>query len=107
MKIFDNVTEIVRDDMEKILQATPQDRQTVFFSATLSKPIRELIERHSQSPKSVHIRQKELTVPTVEQWYYETPQRMKFESLLRLLDFHRGTQIQHHPLNFRVMRNVR
>ncbi|MCX6972526.1 MAG: DEAD/DEAH box helicase [Verrucomicrobia bacterium] len=77
-----------REDIEKILQATPKERQTVFFSATVSRQIRDLIERHSKSPKSVSIQQKEVTVPTVEQWYYETPQRMKFEALLRLVDFH-------------------
>ena len=77
-----------REDIEKILRATPTGRQTVFFSATVSKQIRDLIERHSNSPKSVKIEQRELTVPTVEQWYYEAPQRMKFEALLRLVDFH-------------------
>lgn len=77
-----------RDDIEKILLATPTERQTVFFSATVSRQIRDLIERHSREPKSVKIEQRELTVPTVEQWYYEAPQRMKFEALLRLIDFH-------------------
>ncbi len=77
-----------REDIEKILRSTPSERQTVFFSATVSKPIRDLIERHSKSPKSVSIQQREVTVPTVEQWYYETPQRMKFEALLRLIDYH-------------------
>jgi len=76
-----------RDDIEKILGSTPAGRQTVFFSATLSRQIRELIERHANDPKSVKIEQRELTVPTVEQWYFETPQRMKFEALLRLIDF--------------------
>ena len=77
-----------RDDIEKILRTTPAERQTVFFSATVSKQIRELINRHSKDPKSVKIEQKELTVPTVEQWFYEVPQRMKFEALQRLVDFH-------------------
>ncbi|MEI6278772.1 MAG: DEAD/DEAH box helicase [Verrucomicrobiae bacterium] len=77
-----------REDIEKILKATPGERQTVFFSATVSKQIRDLIGRHSHDPKSVKIEQRELTVPTVEQWYYETPQRMKFEALIRLVDFH-------------------
>jgi ATP-dependent RNA helicase DeaD len=77
-----------REDIEKILSATPDERQTVFFSATVSKPIRDLIERHSNEPKSVKIEQKQLTVPAIEQWYYEVPQRMKFEALLRLIDFH-------------------
>jgi len=77
-----------RDDIETILTATPKERQTVFFSATVSRQIRDLIERHSKTPKSVKIEQKEVTVPTVEQWYFETPQRMKFEALLRLVDYH-------------------
>ncbi len=77
-----------REDIEKILSATPKERQTVFFSATVSKQIRDLIERHSNEPKSVKIEQKQLTVPATEQWYYEVQQRMKFEALLRLIDFH-------------------
>ena len=77
-----------RDDIEHILKSTPEERQTVFFSATVSKPIRDLIERHSREPKSVKIEQKTLTVPAIEQWYFEVPQRSKREALLRLIDFH-------------------
>jgi ATP-dependent RNA helicase DeaD len=77
-----------RDDIEHILKSTPEERQTVFFSATVSKPIRDLIERHSRQPKSVKIEQKTLTVPAIEQWYFEVPQRNKREALLRLIDFH-------------------
>ena len=77
-----------REDIEHILKATPKERQTVFFSATVSKPIRDLIERHSREPKSIKIEQKTLTVPAIEQWYFEVPQRNKREALLRLVDFH-------------------
>ncbi len=77
-----------REDIERILSATPAGRQTVFFSATVSKQIRDIIGRHSKDPQSVRIEQKELTVPTVEQWYFEVQPRMKFEALLRLIDFH-------------------
>lgn len=77
-----------REDIERILKSTPAERQTVFFSATVSKQIRDIIGRHSKNPESVRIEQKELTVPTVEQWYFETQPRAKFETLLRLIDFH-------------------
>ena len=77
-----------RDDIQKILESTPQERQTVFFSATLSKPIRDLINRFSHDPQMVKIEQKELTVPTVEQWFYEVQPRMKTEAFIRLIDFH-------------------
>src|SRR5712671_278065 len=58
-----------RDDIEVILQATPKERQTVFFSATIPRPIQQLIEKYARSPQNVRIEQKELTVPTVEQIY--------------------------------------
>src|SRR3979409_687235 len=60
-----------RDDIELILQATPKERQTVFFSATIPRPIQQLIEKYSREPQNVRIEQRALTVPTVEQIYYE------------------------------------
>ena len=77
-----------RDDIELILQATPKDRQTVFFSATIPPPIQRLIETYSRNPQQVRVEQKALTVPTVEQVYYEVDRRFKLELLTRLIDLY-------------------
>jgi ATP-dependent RNA helicase DeaD len=77
-----------RDDIELILQATPKERQTVFFSATIPRPIQQLIEKYSRNPQQVRIEQKAMTVPTVEQVYYEVDRRHKIELLTRLIDLH-------------------
>ena len=77
-----------REDIELILQAVPAERQTVFFSATMPKPIRELIEKYSRDPQTVQIAQKAMTVPTVEQVYYEVDRRNKMELLTRLIYLH-------------------
>src|SRR5215471_12733686 len=77
-----------RDDIELILQATPKERQTVFFSATIPRPIQQLIEKYSRDPQNIRIEQKALTVPTVEQVYYEVDRRYKIELLTRLIDIH-------------------
>ncbi len=77
-----------RDDLRTILDAVPKERQTVFFSATLSKPIRELIDKYSKSPEFVQIEQKEVSAPAIEQWYYEAPSRVKMQTLIRLIDYH-------------------
>ena len=74
------------EDIEFILKAAPVERQTVFFSATMPRPIQELIQRYSRDPQTVRIEQKELTVPTVEQVYYEVDRRFKVELLTRLID---------------------
>ncbi|MCF7764223.1 MAG: DEAD/DEAH box helicase [Verrucomicrobia bacterium] len=77
-----------RDDIEMILKSVPAERQTVFFSATMPAAIRDLIQKYSRNPKSVKIEQKAMTVPTVEQVYYEVDRRYKIELLTRLIDIH-------------------
>ncbi|MGA3181239.1 MAG: DEAD/DEAH box helicase [Verrucomicrobiota bacterium] len=77
-----------RDDIEHILQSTPKERQTVFFSATIPRPIQQLIEKYSRQAQQVRIEQKALTVPTVEQVYYEVDRRYKIDLLTRLIDIH-------------------
>lgn len=77
-----------REDIEFVLEALPGTRQTVFFSATLPRPIQDLIQRFAKDPKSVRIQQTAMTVPTVEQHYYEVDRRFKVELLTRLIDIH-------------------
>ena len=52
-----------REDIEKILAAAPADRQTVFFSATISPSIQSLVRGHSREPKTVRIEQRVVTGP--------------------------------------------
>ncbi|NOS71965.1 MAG: DEAD/DEAH box helicase [Verrucomicrobia bacterium] len=77
-----------REDIETILKDSPKERQTVFFSATMPRPIRDLIEKYARDPQNVKIEQKAMTVPTVEQVYYEVDRRFKIELLMRLIDIH-------------------
>jgi ATP-dependent RNA helicase DeaD len=77
-----------RDDIETILKDAPKERQTVFFSATMPKPIRDLIEKYSRDPQNVKVEQKAMTVPTVEQVYFEVDRRYKIELLTRLIDIY-------------------
>ena len=92
MMILDEVDVMLnmgfRDDIETILQATPKERQTVFFSATIPRPIATLIEKYVRNPQNIRIEQKAMTVPTVEQHYYEVDRRFKVELLTRLIDIH-------------------
>src|SRR3954466_10651707 len=44
-----------RDDIELILQSTPKERQTVFFSATIPRPIQQLIEKYARDPQPVRM----------------------------------------------------
>ncbi|MEZ5328374.1 MAG: DEAD/DEAH box helicase [Verrucomicrobiales bacterium] len=75
-----------RDEMTDLLKGTPDERQTLFFSATMNRQVEQLINRFGKNPQTVHIEQKSMTVATIEQCYYEVRQRSKVEVLSRLLD---------------------
>ncbi len=72
------------DDIEHILSNIPEQRQTLLFSATMPEPIEKLSHRYMEHPERVTITRENLTVPSIEQVYYET--RQKFEGLCRVLD---------------------
>ena len=92
MVVLDEADEMLdmgfREDIEFVLQAVPVERQTVFFSATMPRAIQELIGKYAKNPQTVRIEQQAMTVPTVEQSYYEVDRRVKVELLTRLIDLH-------------------
>ncbi len=75
-----------RDDMEDILGACPEGRQTLFFSATMNKGVERLIQHFGNNPQQILIKQKALTVSSVEQTAFEVRNRSKIEVVSRLLD---------------------
>jgi ATP-dependent RNA helicase DeaD len=74
------------EDIERILKETPEEKQTLLFSATMPKPIQNLAEKFMRDPELVKMKAKEVTSPTVKQIYYEVNERDKFDVLCRLLD---------------------
>ncbi|MDD3395899.1 MAG: DEAD/DEAH box helicase [Acidaminococcaceae bacterium] len=72
------------DDMEEIMRHIPSERQTMLFSATMPRPILSLTKKYMRAPKLVAIHKEEVTAPSVDQYYYET--KDKVDGLCRLLD---------------------
>lgn len=77
-----------REDIETVLEKLPEDRQTLLFSATMPKPIMEIARQYLTKPEVVKVVKKELTVPKIDQFYYEVNPRKKSEVLSRLLDMY-------------------
>ena len=92
MVILDEADEMLdmgfREDMETILTETPEDRQTVLFSATMPKPIMEIARKFQKDAKIIKVVRKELTVSNIDQFYYEVRPKNKTEILSRLIDIY-------------------
>ena len=77
-----------REDIELILGNTPEERQSLFFSATMDKNMMNFAKKYQKDPKVVKVVHKELTVPRVTQFYYELKHNIKIEVLSRVLDIY-------------------
>lgn len=76
------------DDIRDILKAIPEDRQTLLFSATMPKEIRNIASTLMKKPEEVRVKTKEMTVSNIEQFFVEVNERQKFDTLTNLLDIH-------------------
>jgi len=74
------------EDIEKILQSTPTERQTLLFSATMPPEIRQLAMRYMRDPITISVTPQQLTVPQIDQYFYEVRPSFKTEALTRILD---------------------
>lgn len=92
MVVLDEADEMLdmgfRDDIHTILEDTPENHQTVLFSATMAKDIITITKKFQKNPIIVDVMDNVQSIPDIEQLYFETSEKGKVELLTRLLDLH-------------------
>lgn len=76
------------DDINKILTAVPEERQTMLFSATMPQAIQNLAQTYLKEPELIRMKAAQVTMDLIEQYYLEVQDRQKFDVLCRLMDMH-------------------
>jgi ATP-dependent RNA helicase DeaD len=88
--VLDEADEMLRmgfvDDVDWILQQTPENRQIALFSATMPDPIRRIADRHLKNPTIVTVASKQRTADTIQQRFLIVDPRHKLEALQRILE---------------------
>nr|WP_279391900.1 DEAD/DEAH box helicase [Virgibacillus halodenitrificans] len=74
------------DDIRDILKGIPEERQTLLFSATMPKEIRDIATNLMKDPKEIKVKAKEMTVENIDQFFVEIPEKFKFDTLNNHLD---------------------
>lgn len=74
-----------REDIENILKQIPEERQTVLFSATMPPAIMAITKEYQKNPEVVKIANKQRTVDTIEQYWFEVAMGRKTDALRLLL----------------------
>jgi len=88
--VLDEADEMLRmgfiDDVQWILEQTPDQRQIALFSATMPPVIRKIAQQHLNNPEQVTIKVKEQTAETIRQRYWMVSGRNKIDALTRILE---------------------
>ncbi|MBF8248070.1 MAG: rhlE [Bacteroidetes bacterium] len=73
-------------DVKRIVSHTPKDRQTMMFSATIFKEVRELMSAIQKHPVLIEIGEQRSPVESVTHHFYSAPQEKKMDLLFHMLD---------------------
>ncbi|GLQ96016.1 DEAD/DEAH box helicase [Dyella mobilis] len=88
--VLDEADEMLRmgfiDDVEKVLQATPPQRQVALFSATMPPPIRKIAQQHLKDPVEVTIKAATTTAANIRQRYWWVSGMHKLDAMTRILE---------------------
>ncbi len=77
-----------KEDMETILRETPEERQTVLFSATMPPSILALTGEFQKEPQMVEVSRKQITLDNIVQQYVDVPMGRKADALKLLLYYY-------------------
>lgn len=88
--VLDEADEMLRmgfiDDVEWILEQSPDKRQIALLSATMPAPIRRIAQNHLNNPAEITIKRKTATAETIRQRYWVVSGLHKLDALTRILE---------------------
>ena len=90
MLVLDEADEMLnmgfKDDIEEILEKTPDSRQTVMFSATMAREIMNIAKTYQKSPEIVKVVSEELSNKKIDQYFVEVRRQDRVHAMIRCID---------------------
>jgi len=80
------------DDIKEIFRYLPQERQTLLFSATMSKEIKKLAQNILIEPEMITITGADVTNVNIKQLFFVVDEHERDDALIRLLDYKNPTK---------------
>ncbi|MGP4067368.1 DEAD/DEAH box helicase [Halobacillus sp. B29] len=76
-------------DVQDILSQTPEAKQTMLFSATITTQVNQLGKKILKDPRRITVQEKTVTLEGIKQLVYETTDRAKQDTLIEIMQEHR------------------
>lgn len=77
-----------RDDLDFILETTPEQRQTLLFSATMPREVQRIAQNYLRNPLEISSGEKNSGALNVEHEYYVVHAKDRYKALKRFVDVH-------------------
>ncbi|WP_425548019.1 DEAD/DEAH box helicase [Arthrobacter ginkgonis] len=88
--VLDEADEMLRmgfaEEVDKILEATPEDKQVVLFSATMPSSIRRISKQYLRNPQEVTVKSQTTTGTNIRQRYVQVMGPHKLDAMTRILE---------------------
>ena len=75
-----------KDDLDTILAETPEEKQTLLFSATMPKEVLKITKNYMYSPHQIEVAHRNEGAKNVEHHFYMVNARDRYKALRRLCD---------------------
>lgn len=79
-----------KEDLEMILAQTPQKKQTLLFSATMSKRVLEITKSYMNNPLEIAVARMNIAADNVQHIYYMVNAKDRYEAIKRIIDINPG-----------------
>ena len=79
-----------KEDLDTILAETPEEKQTLLFSATMPKEVMRITKNYMFSPKTIEVASRNEGAKNVEHHYYMVNARDRYKALRRICDINTG-----------------
>ena len=76
-----------KDELDFILEKTSEEKQTMLFSATISKEVRNIAKRYMRDAKEISVSRINSSAKNIQHHIYDVSSRNKYEALKRIADF--------------------
>ena len=76
-----------KDELDFILEKTSKEKQTMLFSATISKEVRNIAKRYMRDAKEISVSRINSSAKNIQHHIYDVSSRNKYEALKRIADF--------------------
>ncbi|KWR70788.1 MULTISPECIES: DEAD/DEAH box helicase [Glutamicibacter] len=88
--VLDEADEMLRmgfaEEVDKILEATPEEKQVALFSATMPRTIRRIASEYLRNPQEVAVKSKQSTGTNITQRFLQVMGAHKLDAMTRILE---------------------